>query len=101
MLALRADLPHLASMLQNMLRRTADPPPVCGKGFRTDPYTRFPETPQPVEKRLYAPSEHSSRTPKPRHCSVLALMSKYLDAVVDYRLVLERLFQQADLSLQH
>ena len=27
--------------------------------------------------------------------------SKYLDAVVDYRLVLERLFQQAAASLQH
>jgi hypothetical protein len=50
---------------------------------------------QPVEKPLYAPSEHPSRTQKPRHCSVLALMSKGLDAVVGYRLVLERLFQQA------
>ena len=50
---------------------------------------------QPVEKPLYAPSEYPSRTQKPRHRSVLALMPKCLDAVVDYRLVLERLFQQA------
>jgi hypothetical protein len=46
------------------------------------------KTQQPVEKPLYAPSEHPSRTQKPRHCSVLALMSKCLDAVLDYRLVL-------------
>jgi hypothetical protein len=32
---------------------------------------------------------------KPRHCSVLALMSKCLDAVLDYRPVLQRLYQQA------
>jgi hypothetical protein len=43
---------------------------------------------QRVEKSLYAPSEHSSRTQKPRHCSVLALMSKCLDAVMGYRLIL-------------
>ena len=41
-----------------------------------------------VEKPLYAPSEHPSRTQKLRHCSVLALVSKGLDAVLDYRLVL-------------
>jgi hypothetical protein len=41
-----------------------------------------------VEKPLYAPSEHPSRTQKTRHCSVLALMSKCLNAVLDYRLVL-------------
>jgi hypothetical protein len=45
-------------------------------------------TPQPVEKPLYAPSELPSRTQKSRHCSVLTLMSKCLDAVLDYRLVL-------------
>jgi hypothetical protein len=39
---------------------------------------------QPVEKPLYAPSEHPSRTQKPRHRSVLALMSKCLAAVLDY-----------------
>src|SRR5215218_6916835 len=39
---------------------------------------------QPVEKPLYAPSEHASRTQKPLYCSVLALMSKCLDAVLDY-----------------
>jgi hypothetical protein len=37
-----------------------------------------------VEKPLYAPSEYPSRTQKPRHCSVLALMSKCLDTVLDY-----------------
>jgi hypothetical protein len=42
---------------------------------------------QPVEKPLYAPSERSSRIQKPRHCSVLALMSECLDAVLDYPLV--------------
>jgi hypothetical protein len=44
--------------------------------------------PQPVEKLLYAPSKHSSRTQKPRHRSVLALMSKCLNAVWDYPPVL-------------
>src|SRR5829696_8594053 len=58
--------------------------------------SHLPRTPQPVEKPLSARSEHPSRTQKPRHCSVLALMSKCLDAVLDYRLVLQRLFQQAD-----
>jgi hypothetical protein len=43
---------------------------------------------QPVENPLYAPSEHPSRTQKLRHCSVLALISKCLDAVLDYRLIL-------------
>ena len=41
----------------------------------------LPRKPQLVEKPLYAPSERSSRTQKPRHCSVLVLISKYLDAV--------------------
>src|SRR5215216_4431730 len=50
---------------------------------------------QPVEKPLYTPSEHPSRTQNPRHCSVLALISKCLDAVLDYPLVLLRLFYQA------
>jgi hypothetical protein len=48
----------------------------------------LPRKHQPVEKPLYAPSEHPSRTPKPRHCSVLVLISKCLDAVVDYPPVL-------------
>jgi hypothetical protein len=48
----------------------------------------LPRMHQPVEKRLYAPSEHPSRTQKLRHCSVLALISKCLDAVLDYRLIL-------------
>jgi hypothetical protein len=43
---------------------------------------------QPVEKPLNAPSEHPSRTHKSRHRSVLALMSKCLGAVLDYRLLL-------------
>jgi hypothetical protein len=43
---------------------------------------------QRVEKPLYAPSEHTSRSEKPRYCSVLELMSKCLDAVLDYRLLL-------------
>ena len=43
---------------------------------------------QPVEKLLYAPSEHPTSTQKARHRSVLALMSKCLDAVVDYPPVL-------------
>jgi hypothetical protein len=55
----------------------------------------LPRMHQPVEKRLYAPSEHPSRTQKPCHCSVLALLSKCLDAVLDYPPVLQRLFQQA------
>src|SRR5918994_5418392 len=55
---------------------------------------------QRVEKPLSAPSEPPSRTQKPRHCSVLALMSKCLDAVLDYRLVLLRLFQQAAAILE-
>ena len=50
---------------------------------------------QPVEKPLYAPSEYPSRTRKLRHCSVLALLSKCLNAVVEYPPVLFRLFQQA------
>jgi hypothetical protein len=53
-----------------------------------DHESRLRRRPQPVEKPLYAPSEHPSRTQKPRHCSVLALMFKCLDAVLDYRLVL-------------
>jgi len=52
------------------------------------PYSRLPRLGQPVEKPLYSRSEHPSRTQKPRHCSVLALMSKCFDAVLDYRLVL-------------
>src|SRR5215217_3100209 len=48
-----------------------------------------------VHNTLYAPSEHPSRTQNPRHCSVLALISKRLDAVLDYPLVLLRLFYQA------
>ena len=63
--------------------------------FREPPTGEVRRTPQRVEKPLYAPSEHPSRTQKPRHRSVLALMSKCLDALLDYRLVLERLFQQA------
>src|SRR5215212_2387809 len=35
----------------------------------------FRRTPQPVEKPLYAPSDPRSRAQKPRHRSVLALMS--------------------------
>jgi hypothetical protein len=58
-------------------------------------YAEVPLIAQPVEKPLYAPSEHPSKTQKPRHCSVMALISKCLDAVLDYRLVLLRLFQQA------
>ena len=63
--------------------------------FREGPKGEVRRTYQPLEEPLYAPSEHPSRTQKPRHCSVLALISMCLDAVLDYRLVLERLFQQA------
>jgi hypothetical protein len=59
----------------------------------------LPRMHQPVEKRLYAPSEHPSRTQKPCHCSVLALLSKCLDAVLDYPPVLQRLFQQCTMTL--
>jgi hypothetical protein len=45
-------------------------------------------TPQPVEKPLYASSGSPSRAQKTRYCSVLALISKCLDAVLDYPLVL-------------
>jgi hypothetical protein len=43
------------------------------------------KTQQAVEKPLYVPSEPRSRAQRPRHCSVLALMSRRLDAVLDYR----------------
>src|SRR5215213_5962373 len=39
---------------------------------------------QPVEKPLYASSGSPSRTHKLRHCSVLVLISKCFDAVLDY-----------------
>jgi hypothetical protein len=42
------------------------------------------------------PSTPRSGAQKPRHCSVLALMSRCLDAVLDYRAVLQRLFQPPD-----
>jgi hypothetical protein len=48
----------------------------------------LPRMHQPVEKRLYAPSEHPSRTLNHCHCSVLALIPKYSDAVLDYPPVL-------------
>ena len=53
-----------------------------------DPANRLSKKISLLKKPLYVPSEHPSRTQKPRHCSVLALMSKCLDAVVDYWLVL-------------
>jgi hypothetical protein len=48
-------------------------------------FTELPRSSQPVEKPLYVPSEPRSRAQRPRHCSVLALMSRLLDAVLDYR----------------
>jgi hypothetical protein len=39
---------------------------------------------QPVEKPLYASSGSPSRAQNTRHCSVLDLISKCLDAVLDY-----------------
>src|SRR5215204_1334267 len=54
-----------------------------------------PRRSQPVENPLYTPSEPFSGSQNPRHRSVLALMSKCLDAVWDYPPVLYRLFQQA------
>jgi hypothetical protein len=45
-------------------------------------------TQQPVEKPLYASSGSHSRAQKPRYCSVLALICKCLDAVLDHPPVL-------------
>jgi hypothetical protein len=58
------------------------------ENYQGIPSTRVRGRVQPVEKPLYAPSEHPSRTQKSRHYSVLALMSKCLDAVLDYPPVL-------------
>jgi hypothetical protein len=43
---------------------------------------------QPVEKPLYTSFGSPSRAQKTRHCSVLALMYRCLDAVMDYRTLL-------------
>jgi hypothetical protein len=61
-------------------------------------FTKVRGRKQPVEKLLYAPSEHFSGTQGPRYRSVLALISECLNAVLDYRLVLQRLFNRLENS---
>jgi hypothetical protein len=61
-------------------------------------FTKVGGRKQPVEKPLYAPSEHFPGTQKPLHRSVLALISECLNAVLDYRLVLQRLFNRLENS---
>jgi hypothetical protein len=61
-------------------------------------FTKVRGRKQPVEKPLYAPSEHFSGTQEPRHRSVLALMCKCLNAVLDYQLVLQRPFNRLENS---
>ena len=64
-------------------RRVLIPSPWSVSNFLDISTCVLRKMPEPVEKPLYAPSEHPSRTQKPLYCSVLALMSKRLDAVLD------------------
>jgi hypothetical protein len=64
---------------------TASTPTSAGKCSKR---ARLPRNPQPVEKPLYTSFGSPSRAQKTRHCSVLALMYRCLDAVMDYRTLL-------------
>ena len=68
--------PPAASGAQEGMQRGLDDP-----GFGR---LKLPLIGQPVEKPLYASSASPSRAQKARHCNVLDLMSRCLDAVLDY-----------------
>jgi hypothetical protein len=63
---------------------------------RIKPLLLLRRRPQPVEKPLHAPFCVPFEDLMPRSCSVLAVVYGRFDAVLDYRPVGHRLFQQAD-----